>query len=380
MKFAFVIFKYFPFGGAQRDMMRIARQCVKLGHEVHIYTLSWEGSAPDEGIIAEIINGRGWANHRRYRDFIRQVQSRIAAAHFDLVVGFNRMSGLDAYFAADPCFIERAHAQRGWLYRLTGRYRFFAECEKAVLSPRAACEILLLSLNEKIVFQRWYATPETRFHLLPPYISAQRFALDDRDAIRADVRKEFGFGDDDLLLLLVGSGFSTKGLDRAIQALAALPQDLRVRTRLLAVGQDNPRFFRNMAERLGIGAQVYIIAGRDDVPRLMHAADLLVHPAYRENTGLVLLEAMASGLPVLASDVCGYAFHVIKSGAGELAVSPFDQAIFNKQVAHMLTSAQQPEWRARGLQYAGDLVAANDGDAEAAMLQAFARRKQEAVA
>lgn len=380
MKFAFVIFKYFPFGGAQRDMMRIARRCVQLGHEVHIYTLSWEGPLPEDGIIAHVLSGEGWTNHRRYQDFIRRVEAEIAAAHFDLVVGFNRMPGLDAYFAADPCFIERAHTQRGWLYRLSGRYRFFVECEKAVFAPDAACEILLLSLNEKAVFQRWYGTPNERFHLLPPVISAERFALGGRAEMRAGVRAEFGFGADDLLLLLVGSGFRTKGLDRAIQALAALPQDLRARTRLLAVGQDNPRFFRNMAEKLGVAAQVQVVSGRNDVPRLMQAADLLVHPAYRENTGLVLLEAMASGLPVLASDVCGYAFHVTQSGAGELAASPFEQSAFNQQLARMLTSPRQPEWRAHGLHYAGDIMAANDGGAEAALLQEFARRKQEALA
>lgn len=327
-----------------------------------------------------MIPAKGWSNHRRYQDFIRQVQSRIAAEHFDLVVGFNRMPGLDVYFAADPCFIERAHTHRGWLYRLTGRYRFFAECEEAVFSIGAKCEILLLSLNEKAIFQRWYATPEARFHLLPPVISAERLALGDRAEIRASVRNEFGFDADDNLLLLVGSGFKTKGLDRAILGLAALPQELKSRTRLLAVGQDKPRLFRKMAEQFGVAAQVHIIAGRNDVPRLMQAADLLVHPAYRENTGLVLLEAMASGLPVLASDVCGYAFHVTQSGAGALANSPFDQAAFNKQLAGMLTSVQQPEWRERGLHYAADLIAANDGSAEAVMLQDFARRKQEAVA
>lgn len=380
MKFAFVIFKFFPFGGAQRDMMRIARECVKRGHEVHVYTLSWEGPVPADGIRSHVIPSKGWSNHRRYRDFIRQVQSRIAAEHFDLVVGFNRMPGLDVYFAADPCFIERAHAHRGWLYRLTGRYRFFAECEEAVFSTGAKCEILLLSLNEKAVFQRWYVTPEARFHLLPPVISAERFALGDRAEIRASVRIELGFDVDDRLLLLVGSGFKTKGLDRAILALAALPQELKSRTRLLAVGQDNPRFFRKMAEQSGVSSQVHIVAGRDDVPRLMQAADLLVHPAYRENTGLVLLEAMASGLPVLASDVCGYAFHVTQSGAGALANSPFEQIAFNKQLEGMLTSAQQPEWRERGLHYAAELMAANDGSAETVILQDFARRKQESVA
>ncbi len=375
MKFAFVIFKYFPFGGAQRDMLRIARACVNRGHEVHVFTLSWNGER-EAGITAHVLPAQGWLNHSRYRDFMRQLRTHIDATHFDLVLGFNRLPGLDAYFAADPCFIERAHTQRGWFYRLSGRYRFFAECEKAVFAAAAGCEILLLSLSEKAVFQRWYATPEARFHLLPPYLSAQRFALGNVAEVRAGVRAEFGYGADDHLLLLVGSGFRTKGLDRAIRALAALPQELRGRTRLLAVGQDNPRFFVQLAEKLGVAAQVNVVAGRSDVPRLMQGADLLLHPAYRENTGLVLLEAMACGLPVLASDVCGYACHVQASGAGELAPTPFMQDDFDRQLQRMLLSAHKAHWRENGLRYASKIMAANDGSAEASMLEQFARRRQ----
>jgi UDP-glucose:(heptosyl)LPS alpha-1,3-glucosyltransferase len=373
MKFAFVIFKYFPFGGVQRDMLRIARESVKLGHEVHVYTLSWQGEMPED-IHVHVVAAQGWLNHRRYRDFIGKARARIDAGQFDLVVGFNRMPGLDVYFAADPCFVERAHHERTPLYRFTGRYRFFAECEEAIFGLDSGCEVLLLSLNEKSVFQRWYGTPDARFHLQPPVISPERFRLGDRDEMRADVREEFGFGADDKLLLLVGSGFKTKGLDRAIQALAALPEALKTRARLLAVGQDNPAAFRRMAQALGVGEQVLIVSGRNDVPRLMQAADLLVHPAYRENTGLVLLEAMASGLPVLASDVCGYAFHVEESGAGALAVSPFRQEAFNHQLAEMLVSDLQPEWRERGLRHAASIIAANDGSAEARMLEVFAKR------
>jgi UDP-glucose:(heptosyl)LPS alpha-1,3-glucosyltransferase len=374
MKFAFVIFKYFPFGGVQRDMLRIARESVKLGHEVHVYTLSWQGEMPEEGIHVHVVEAKGWLNHRRYRDFIGKVRARIDGEHFDLVVGFNRMPGLDVYFAADPCFVERARQERTPLYRLTGRYRFFAECEEAIFGRDSGCQVLLLSLNEKSVFQRWYGTPDARFHLQPPVISAERFRLGDREEMRADVRQEFGFGADDKLLLMVGSGFKTKGLDRAIHAVAALPDLLKSRTRLLAVGQDNPSAFRKMAQALGVAGQVLIVAGRNDVPRLMQAADLLVHPAYRENTGLVLLEAMASGLPVLASDVCGYAGHVAESGAGRLATSPFNQEAFNRQVAEMLVSDLQPEWRENGLRHAAKIMAANDGSAEARMLEVFAER------
>lgn len=376
MKFAFIIFKYFPYGGAQRDMMRIAQACAARGHEVHIYTQSWNGPAAGQGITPHILPGKGWFNHYRYRDFIRQTHADIYAMGADYVVGFNRVPGLDAYFAADPCFVERANARRNPFYRFSGRHRFFADCERAVFSPDSGCEILLLSPREKAFFQHWYATPDARFHLIPPPLPADRVVAMDIDEARRSVRSEFGFAPDDRLLLLVGSGFRTKGLDRAIEGLAALPADMRNQARLLAVGQDNPKPFVKLAQKMGLAERVVVSAGRDDIPRLMHAADLLVHPARSELAGHVLIEAMAAGLPILVSDVCGYAFHVAQAEAGELVSSPFDQAQLNRQLERMLTSDQRKYWRERGKDYARTLMSANDGSAEAVMLENFALRKR----
>ncbi|MDR2875977.1 MAG: glycosyltransferase family 4 protein [Methylobacillus sp.] len=379
MKFAFVIFKYFPFGGVQRDMLRIARESMKLGHEVHIFTGYWEGEIPvEQGLHPHVIEARGWFNHWRYRDFIGKVEALLDAGKFDLVVGFNRLPGLDAYFQADPCFLERTAHARPPLYRLTGRYRFFAESEAAVFGRDSRCEILLLSPSEKLVFQRWYDTPDARFHLQPPPIAADRFGLGDREKLRAEVRAEFGFDADDKLILMVGSAFKRKGLDRVIQAVAALPDALKSHVRLLAVGQDDPAPFLKLAQSLGASGQLRILSeGRDDIPRLMQAADLLAHVAYSENTGVVLIESMASGLPVLASAECGYAFHVRASGAGGVTGAPFDQKEFNRQLADMLVSPLLPVWRENALRYVTDIMAANNGGAEARMLETFARRKQE---
>lgn len=375
MKFAFVIFKYFPFGGAQRDMMRIARECVKRGHEVHVYALSWQGPMPEDGIHVHVIKGQGWTNHRRYQNFIQRIQAEIGAEHFDLVVGFNRMPGLDVYFAADPCFIERTQSKWKLLQRLNGRYRFFAESELAVFSHASNCEILLLSPREKSIFQRWYDTQEARFHLMPPCIAIDRYVNIEVKEARRSVRAEFGLLDDARLLLMVGSGFRTKGLDRAIEGLAALPPEVKGRTYLLAVGQDNAQPFLALAKKLGLRDQVIISGGRDDIPRLMHAADLLVHPARSELAGHVLIEAMASGLPVLVSDVCGYAFHVAQAGAGELVTSPFDQQRFNQQLQQVLASGQLDAWGANGREYAHALMRANDGSAEAEVIETAAQRK-----
>jgi UDP-glucose:(heptosyl)LPS alpha-1,3-glucosyltransferase len=69
---------------------------------------------------------------------------------------------------------------------------------------------------------------------------------------RRAFRREFALGDDDLLLVQIGSGFKTKGLDRSLKALAALPAELRARTRLIAIGQDEPRPFLAQVRQLGL--------------------------------------------------------------------------------------------------------------------------------
>ena len=157
-------------------MLRIARDCAAKGNEVTIYTGRWQGDKPEDNINVVCLPSRGWMNHQRYSSLIAAMHEQLRINPPDLVVGFNRMAGLDAYFAADPCFIERAHAERGYWYRFTGRYRFFAETERAVAAEDRQCKILLLSAPEKAVFQRWYHTPDSRFFLLPPNIPVERFA------------------------------------------------------------------------------------------------------------------------------------------------------------------------------------------------------------
>ena len=71
--------------------------------------------------------------------------------------------------------------------------------------------------------------------------------------------------------------------------------------------------------------RVRLLGVREDIPELMAAADLLVHPARTETTGTVILEAIVNGLPVIASAVCGYAEHVARADAGAVLPEPFSQ-------------------------------------------------------
>jgi UDP-glucose:(heptosyl)LPS alpha-1,3-glucosyltransferase len=93
--------------------------------------------------------------------------------------------------------------------------------------------------------------------------------------------------------------------------------------------------------------------GRSDIPRFLLGADALIHPAYNENTGTVLLEALVAGLPVVVSAVCGYAHYINEAQAGIVLGEPFDQAELNSQLQRLLESdGQRAEWGRNGLAFA----------------------------
>jgi UDP-glucose:(heptosyl)LPS alpha-1,3-glucosyltransferase len=374
MKLAFCLNYYFPFGGLQRDFLRIAMVCQSRGHSINVYTMHWEGDRP-EGFAINIVKPRGLTNHARSRDFARQVMAQLAVSKCDLIVGFSRMPGLDVYYAADSCYREKVLSNRPLLSRFGGRFRIYSAMERAVFAAESKTEILLIAEAEQAKFMRHYETPEERFHLLPPGIEKDRVAPLDAPEIRQALRSEFGLNSEDFMLLLIGSRFRTKGVDRAIKALSALPQRLKERTGLYIVGQDKPDSYIHLARRLGVENNVYFLGGRPDIPRFLLGADLLVHPAYIENTGTVLIEAIAAGLPVLASKVCGYAGYIERAGAGKLIPQPFQQETMNDQLVTMLDWKELAGWQSNALNYAKSADIFSLPEKAADLIESAGRRK-----
>lgn len=352
MQLAFCLYKYFPYGGLQRDFLRIALECQQRGHAIRVYTLEWDGQKP-EGFDVVVVPVKAISNHRLYRKYTQWVEADLLRRPADRVIGFNKMPGLDVYYAADPCFEEKARILRNPLYRLGARYKHFSEYERRVFDADSRTRILLIAPTQKPRFQRYYGTPDSRFHLLPPGLSPERKRPADSAELRAQLREEFSVRNDEFLVLQVGSGFKTKGLDRSLIALAALPEALRLRTRFIAIGRDDAAPFIQKSRSLGVLANVQILPGRDDIQRFMLGADLLIHPAYHEAGGIVLLEALVSGLPVLATDICGFAHFIEEADAGALIPSPFSQSSLNTQLERMLNDpASRARWERNGLAFA----------------------------
>ena len=165
MNLAFCIFRVFPYGGLSRDFMKIATACAERGHSVRAYARRWDAPAPDP-IEMVAVPAQGATNPARNRRFVKWVQKDLEQRPVDLVVGFNKMPGLDAYFAGDSCFEEKAQTRRPWGYRLLPRYRHFAEFERAVFDDDRQVNILTIARAQKAAFQRHYGTVETRFFAL----------------------------------------------------------------------------------------------------------------------------------------------------------------------------------------------------------------------
>ncbi len=350
MRFAFVVSLWFPFGGMQRSLLRIAQACVARGHQVDIYTGEWQGERPDDIRVIEL-DTKAATNHRSNDLLAERFAKAVAGKGYDCRVGFTKLPGLDVYYAADPCYAARVEETKHPLYKLLPRYKAFCRQEASVFRSSATTELMLIAHQEQEKFIRHYGTEPERFHLLPPGINRERLISADADKDRAEIRDEFGVAGDSLMLLTVGSRFHTKGVDRVIRALAALPDDLNSRCKLVVVGHGKAAPLKRLAASLKVAEQVIFTDTRDDVNRFYRGADYLIHAPRSENTGTVLIEAMICGLPVLVTENCGFAEHVSAAQAGITIPEPFDQSQLNNSLRDFLQSDYREEWMVNGPSY-----------------------------
>ena len=334
MKIALAIFKYFPHGGLQRDFMRIACELLKRGHEVTAFTYLFDGEVP-EGLKVVLLESSALTNHGRAADFERLFAAR--SAGFDLKLGFNRIRGLDFYFAADNCIMSEAlERYPAWFLRLSPRHRALLGQERAVMEPGSSTRIFYIAEKQKRDFQKFYGTQEERFYFLPPGLNEACFRAADADVRRAAKRRVLGLKEDETLLILIGSFFEGKGADRLLRAVSSLPESRRSSCRIALVGAMPPRTCLRSCRSLGLDERCLLLPGAvSNVPDWLLAADLMVHPARKEATGTVIVEALAAGLPVIASGECGYACYAAEAGGCELK-QPFDQGELDRVLAEFL--------------------------------------------
>lgn len=342
MKILFVIARYFPYSGLQTDFLRATEAAAARGHDVTCLVGSWEGDRPENlRILTAGLPGTCEADDL---DALETAFHELTEREtFDRTAAFELIPGVDFYFAGFDCLGEnRDYADPRLLER-----------EKAVFSPGSSTYIFYLVTPQINAFFRVYGTQPARFLRLPPGMNPACGRVPDPDAVRSRKRAELGLPDGERLSITAAHDMLLKGVDRILISYAELPPARRARLRLFFTGYLGREQCEKLAAELGIADRVIFDGGRPDLPELLCAADYLVHPARREAAGSILIEAIASGLPVVCTEVCGFRDIVLASG-GHVLNEPFHSGALTAELDYLagISDDGLEYWRQQVLTYA----------------------------
>lgn len=184
-----------------------------------------------------------------------------------------------------------------WLKVVTSpRLLAYLGLECARYAPRPGRQVVVASESLRPIMNASYPGCSAAISVVTPGITLPQLPIG--AARKREARARLGLPAEGACLLFVGNDYRKKGLEALLQAMARLPGDVV----LAVVG--NPAHiaeFRAVADALKLGARVVFLGALKDVAPAYEAADILVHPTFEDTFAMVVLEAMAHGLPVVVS-------------------------------------------------------------------------------
>ena len=156
-------------------------------------------------------------------------------------------------------------------------------------------------------------------------------------------QKRHGIGEA-FVILFVSNNFRLKGLDYLIKSLSELKREGLRPFKLLVLGRDRQAPYRRRPfRRLGVSGEVLFVGSTDEPERYYGAADLLVHPTFYDPCSLTVLEALASGLPVITSSSNGASGILHQGKEGFVITDPRDEKDLEDKMSFFLDPKRREE-------------------------------------
>lgn len=339
-------------GGAENYSVQVV-QALAARHEVHVFAQEIRHEWP--GVHYHRIR-TGLRKPRWVNQIVYAVATwRATRQGFDVVHSHENtwhgdIQSLHVKSVRQGIFGESTGWRRAlrWLkVALSPRLLTYLWLEGARFAPRPGRQLVLASEAMREPMARVYPAAADRLHVITPGVT-----LDAAGPDRAACRARLGLPASAPLLLFVANDYARKGLETLLDALAQLPPEVQL---AVAGKADQQARFRAQAQRLGLSARVHFLGPQDDLVPSYRAADLLVHPTREDSFAMVVLEAMAEGLPVVASAApwCGISALLQDGQDARLLPDPHDAPALATAIASLLEdSSSRARLREGGLAFA----------------------------
>jgi D-inositol-3-phosphate glycosyltransferase len=326
-------------GGMNVYVRELTRQLGRIGVHVDVFTRSQDEHVP------HVLHDLGYGNRvvhvpagpeiplakRELAEYIPQFAegikkfARDKGFQYDLIHSHYWMSGLAAENLSDTWkvpFVHMFHTLGEMKNRVArnddereGAYR--TDGEKSII---ANADLLIAATQaERTQLQFLYKAKKTKIKIIPPGVDRSHFYPIPPDEARAFI----GLNPDARIVLFVGRIEPLKGIDTLIQAMSCMKfRQVMEHVHLAIIGGDpdvskeqmstEMARLQKLCDELGLEHMVLFLGKRaqETLPYYYSAAEVLVMPSHYESFGMVALEAMACGTPVIASQVGGLAYLV----------------------------------------------------------------------
>jgi UDP-glucose:(heptosyl)LPS alpha-1,3-glucosyltransferase len=339
MRVALVIARLDPrAGGVEQWTVQFAAALAAAGHDVHVVAERFADQTDALPIVRHLTEpartrwGFALAAEKALRRIDVDVIHDTGAGwhcHVFQPHGGSRQASFEQNLQLTPEWqrpLKRAVAR--WL----PRYREF---DRLARRQYARDGRLVLALSQMVAadVQRHYAVPASQVRVVYNGVDTRRFTPQRCAEARAQARQSIGAADDDLVLATVAHNFRLKGVATAIRAVPLLRAE-GIPARLVVAGGGRAAPYRGLARRLGVAEFVSFCGPMADPLSCYAAADVYVQPTFYDPCSLVVLEALACGIPVVTTRF---------NGAGELLTAGVQ--------GHVLSDPADAEglaWRVRG--------------------------------
>lgn len=302
-KIAVVIPKYGLIGGAEQFVAELTeRLASQTGYDFHVLANRWQ-------VKSSVINFHKisiitFPKYLTTLSFAYFAARRLKAGDFSLVHSHERIISADI-------FTLHGIPHRYWVHNIRRKRMSLYDLATAWVERKLVYEgncqkfVAVSNLTRDIFLQEYKINPD-EVVVIHPGINLDDYPLSDRENIRNSVRKEYGINPTSRIILFVSMNFEIKGLDYILAALTKLKAQ-NLKFKLIVVGKGNIKKYEKMIAETQISADVIFTGplNKEDLIRLYLAGDMYTMLSKFDTFGMVVLEAMAAGLPVIISNNVG---------------------------------------------------------------------------